>query len=286
MEENMVENVEQEVVAEEKAPKKKLSANEISQKVMMKAVELWNKAKKLPKKTWIAIAAIALAAIVLITGVIHVFFPNTYKTPVSELIKGCNTKKTSNAVSLKINRTLNGFAESEVEKIVSIMKNSDFFADYIEDQNDAFDSDVDSKKEQYGDNYKYSYKIEAKYDMVDYQLDSVKMQFNSLAQKIFEIIKEADDYEAEDWESMAEDLDISKSAAKKLIKAFKALYKELKDVDVDDGYELDVTIKIKGSELDEPEEISKMIYVVEVNGRWIDFQSAYSLINTLINKIA
>ena len=70
------------------------------------------------------------------------------------------------------------------------------------------------------------------------------------------------------FDGAADSMGISRSDAKKLAKEVESICSELKKAKVTAGYELELTIKVKGSELDEPEEEELTICVYKINGRW------------------
>ena len=83
------------------------------------------------------------------------------------------------------------------------------------------------------------------------------------------ILEKYEDLDSDDYEDIADELGISKSQAKKVVKIAKSVGKKLKKAKVTKGYELEVVRILKGSELDEPEESDSTVYVYKVNGRWI-----------------
>ena len=225
------------------------------------------KVKKVPKKTWLTIA---IAVAVLIVGIFTLsIVTNTYKTPMKLYVKYMNTETHKNPFNSQI-KLLNGFCDDEMKAIIKIMKKSDDFEDTLESMQENWEERVESYKEKYGDDYKYSFKVEDKEkldkdDCKDYQddlRDAAKSMLSSLDD-------EYENFESDDWSDFADDMGISRSDAKKYVKALEALYKDMKQAKVTAGYELDIIIKITGSELDEPQEQERTIHVYKINGRWV-----------------
>lgn len=224
------------------------------------------KVKALPKIIWIAAGAVVAAAILAI--ILISVLSNTYKTPVNIMEDMANTKKISDMGKYSV-QTLNGFAEDEVLKIYKIMMKSEDMQDMMDSQLEAMQDEIDDMKDEYGDNYKYTYKIEEKEELEKEDLREFRDSIKSYASSLEAMIEQTEDFDNDEWEDMADSLGLTKSQAKDLIKAMKDLQKELKGVKVDKGYELQITVALKGSELDEPEEEEMELRVYKVNGKWI-----------------
>ena len=225
------------------------------------------KVKKVPKKTW---KTIAIAVAVLIVGLFTLsIFTNTYKTPLNLYTKYMNAKTHKNIYNDQV-KLLNGLGSSELKAVIKIMKKSDDYKDDLEEMQESWEKRVESYKEQYGDNYKFSIKIEDKEkldkdDCKDYQ-DELRDYAKSM---LSDLEEEYEDYDSDDWSDLADSLGISRSNAKKYVKTLEELYKDLKKAKVTAGYELDIVIKITGSELDEPSEQERTVHVYKINGRWV-----------------
>ena len=221
--------------------------------------------KKAPVKTLAILAGVAVVAIILVVVLLSVF-TNTYKTPLNLMVDALNTKKPSKMQAAEIDM-LNGLCESELKDILKIQQKSE---DYDEDDVlEEYEEQIDALKDKYGDNYKYSYKIEEKEEIDKDDLKDLKDEIKASAKMLKAFIDRTEDYDSDEWDEVAEQLGISKSNAKKLVGIMEDIYKELKGVKVTKGYELTVTIKVTGSELDEPEEEEVTICVYKVNGRWV-----------------
>ena len=232
------------------------------------------KVKALPKIIWIAAGAVVAAALVAI--ILISVLSNTYKTPVNIMQDMANTKKISDMGKYSV-QVLNGFAEDEVMKIYKIMMKSEDMQDMMDSQLEAMQDEIDDMKDEYGDNYKYTYKIDEKEELEKEDLRAFRDSIKAYASSLETIIEETEDYDSDEWEDMADAIGLTKSQAKDLVKAMKELQKELKSVKVDKGYELQITVTLKGSELDEPEEEEMELRVYKVNGKWISEEALSAL---------
>ncbi|MBQ2893494.1 MAG: hypothetical protein IJE24_05100 [Oscillospiraceae bacterium] len=256
-----------EAVTEPAAPEKK--GNKITEalgKAADKGKELaenpkavWEKIKAVPKKIWIAIGAgiAAILALVIILSAVT----NTYKTPI-KLLQAVQNNKKASAQMNKETAQYNGLCEKEFKQIANILKKSETYDDVV----DGYEETIEYRKENYGDNYKYKYKIEDKEKLDKDELKDIQKEIRSAGKSYYNAYSDLD---SDDYESIAESLDITKAQAKKLASLYKSIGKTLKTAKVTKGYKLTVTRTLTGSELDEPIETELEIYVYKVNGRWI-----------------
>lgn len=221
---------------------------------------VWEKIKAVPKKVWIGIGAgvAAILALILCLSI----FTNTYKTPIRLLEATLNNKKASAQMN-KEAAQYNGLCEKEYKKIAKIMKKSDSYDDALE----SYEESIEYKKENYGDNFKIKYKITDKEKLDKDELKDIQKAIRSEGKSYYNYYSDLD---SEDYEDIADNLDISKAQARELAKQYKSIGKTLKSAKVTKGFRLTVTKIITGSELDEPIEQEDIeIYVYKVNGRWV-----------------
>ena len=225
------------------------------------------KKKKKGLKFWLITgigAAVAIAAIV-VALVLFVF--NTYKTPLALAEKAANNKKASVALDKQV-AMLNGFCEDEYKEIVKVLKKSDYYEDMLE----QYEEQIEYYKDEYGSNYKIKYKITNKEKIDKDELKELRDEIREMGEEMLYELEEADsDY----YEEGADELGISESQAKKIVKAMKSVAKTLKKAKITEGYTLTVTETIKGSELDEPEEDEYEIEVYKINGRWVSSSALF-----------
>ena len=276
--ENEVETLNTEAVTAENEVENAGEKNTAVDKILQKTSDILDvvleKAKKIPPKMWIAIsgaAVLLIALIVILSSVVG----NTYKTPVNMLEKHANNKKVSKLMDYST-KMLNGFCEDEVENLIDIVKKTDNFEDRMEIMEESFEDAIEDYEDEYGSNYKIKYKIVEKEKLDKDELKEIKEGFKDTAKGLRNLVGETEDWDSDDWEDMADEMGLSKSQAKKLVKAVEALYKEMKSAKVTKGYELTVTVITTGSELEEPEEEEITVCVFKVNGRWIS-ENAFSV---------
>jgi predicted transcriptional regulator len=190
--------------------------------------------------------------------------------------KQANNKKFS-AMFDNSTAVLNGFLEKEVNSVLKIMKKSDGYEDMMEDQKDYFEDHLEDMEDEYGKNFKYTYKIVDKDELEKDDLRDFRDELRSIADDIEWLEDEVDDFDSDDWEDMADELEISKGDAKDLVNEILDMGKVCKKAKVTAGYELTVEILLDGSELDEPEESEMTVYVYKVDGRWVAYEGLYAL---------
>lgn len=209
------------------------------------------------------VAALIVIVIALIT--IGSLAGNNYKTPIKNYEKILNLKADTLEKSVELNT--NGFTEKEIKFILKVMKKSQ--QDQFDDYEDSIKDKIDEYKDEYGKNFKYTIKINEKEKLEKSELKDFRDKLRKLGDELESIEEKTKEYTSDDWDDMAEELDVSKSTAKSLVSDIKKLGKVLDKAEVKKGYKLDITITLKGSELDEPEERDTEILVYKVNGRWI-----------------
>ena len=246
------------------------TANKVVDKVtevVKNPKDILAKIKAVPVKIWALIGggiAAIVAAIVLIS-----ILTNTYKTPIKLMQAVENNKKASTYYSKQV-KTVNGLCEKELKEIVNIMKKTDDYEDNLDDIQDA----IDEAKDTYGNNYKYKYKIVDK-EKID--RDDLKETQKAVRSQGKSMYNEFDDLDSDDYEDLADEMEISKSQAKKLAKAAKSIGKTLKGAKITAGYELTVEVTLTGSEVDEETSYERTVYVYKVNGRWVSANALTTL---------
>lgn len=225
-----------------------------------------------PKKMGIRVGAVLLAAIVVVVGLFVGVgaLTNNYKTPIKTMEKYANTKKYYATTDMTV-ELLNGFCEKETKALMKLYADSEDYEDSLEDAKDLFEDHVEEMKDNYGKNYKYSYKVIDKEKLDKDEIRDFRDTLRDRADSLETIIEQTEDYDSDDWEDMADNMgfDGSKSKAKAVISAMKDIRKVYKSAKVSAGYRLTVVVELTGSELDEPEENEREITVYKVNGRWI-----------------
>lgn len=236
-------------------------------------VDLFGKIKADPKGLGVKLGAIVLGAIVVIVGLcvgISVA-TNNYKTPIRTMQKYANTKKYYDSYDEQFD-LLNGFCEKESKKLVDLMKDSEAYdEDSIEDAKDDFKDYIQDLKDEYGKNYKYTYKVIDKEKLDKDELKEYRDDLRDEAEALETQIENSKDFDSDDWEDIADSMgfDGNKSKAKKYYSILKDVRKVYKSAKVTAGYDLTVEVTLTGSELDEPETYEIDVTVLKVNGRWV-----------------
>ncbi len=214
----------------------------------------------------IALGVAVLLVVGLIFGAVALFGSNE-KTPLNDKINELNLKKYKDPYDIALSH-LNGFTEGEFKAIAKILKSSDDYQDAEEDRKEAFEDVVQDKKDEYGDNFKYSYKIDDKDKLDKDDLKDFEDRIQEAGKQLLAMVEltEDDDY---DWDAIADSLGISDKDAKAIVKNLEKIGKAWKKADVQAGYEMDITVILKGADLDEPDEEEATICVYKINGKWV-----------------
>ena len=196
---------------------------------------------------------------------------NSYTSPVSFMEKYDNAKK---VVFIKlVDEAYNGVDGGNMAKILKIMAKSDDFKEFIEDFEEGWVEDYEDKVDEFGKNFKISYKndkeMEEKLDRDE--LQDYKASIKLMGDDILDMVDEFKEMDKDEQKDVAEDMGLSYSDLKDMVEYMEALGRELKSATVDEGYELEVIKTTTGKELDEPEEDEVDIIVLKVNGRWINY---------------
>ena len=191
---------------------------------------------------------------------------NTYETPMDLLMDQLNAKNVDQYIENEY-RCFNDLCEKEYRDLDEIF-------DDIEDYKEEIEDDIETLKYECGNDYKYSYKIEDKEEIDEYDLEEMQDEIKYVAEYVYtkvEIMKEFD------WDSLADELEISVEGAKKLVGVMEDVYQKLKNVKVTEGYELTVTLILNGGKMEVPEEWEMTICVYKVNGRWVSEETISGL---------
>ena len=207
-----------------------------------------------------------------------------YEKPLELMTEWENGKSASELIENEY-KLLNGFCEKEYKALWNALQKSGEFADYMDDYEADLEEYIDSKKDRYGSDYKWSYKIEDKYSLDKDELAEAEDELMEIVKELREFIRETEEFDSYDWDEMADELDLSVSETKALVEALEDIYNVLKDAEVTDGYELAVTVTVRGSELDEPEKRERSFWVYEVDGVWLSdswFEVIYNITDLML----
>ena len=264
----MENNVENNVNVEENAA----PANGFVNKVKDGAGDFAGKIKADPKGFGVKVGAIVLAAIIVIVGLFVGVgaATNNYKTPLKTAVKQMNTKKYVDNYD-ELVADYNGFCKKEIKALAKLMEKSEDYEDDLEKSKEYFEEYIEEQKDEYGSNYKYSFKVIEKEKLDDKDLREYKDRLDATADTYKAWLEAYDEYTSDDWKDMADRMgfDGDKSLAKKYVDILKDVREKYKKAKITAGYELEVELTLKGSELDEPETEESTIVVLKVDGHWV-----------------
>ncbi len=218
----------------------------------------------------IAIAAGGILAVIIALIITLCALSNTYKTPVKNEERLENRKK-GYSIETYADSLLNGFAKKEAKAYLKALLKAD--PDFGDEFKDATEESAERRMDMYGEDYKVSMKITDSEKMEKKDLRLHRQYVHQMGKNLMDRAEYFDDYDSDDWEDYADEMDISKSEAKRIVSDTKSFAKKLKQAEISKGYTLDVTQTISGSELDEPEEVDLTIDVIMIDGRWVRLDS-------------
>lgn len=222
-----------------------------------------------PKKKTTAIIIGAVAAVVLLAVIIiaAVAGSGSYKTPVKELVKLINKQSTDIFAYQELIR--DPFQAAYSQSAYKILKKNDDFKEQYEDAQedikDFFD-DIDGFKIASCDFVKAE-------EMKGSALRDI--QRNVFANDKYEdLLEEFDEMDKGDYEDLADDMGISVSDAKQLVKEAKKAFKALINAKVSEGYR--VTLRFYGKYDGDEDKTEKIedIRIIKVNGTWYIYNAS------------
>lgn len=205
----------------------------------------------------IAVAAVAVVLLIIIFSLMG--NGGSYKTPFKDLQKLINRQSTDIFAYQKVIN--DPMSANFVKKVYDIVKGSDDIKEgYKDQQEDLKDFYEDIK------GFKIT-EIEIKKadKMKGSELRSIKDRYDK--DNFESILEKFDDLDSDDYEDLAESLDISKGKAKDLVKAMKSYYQSLGKAKVQEGYNVQVIVRAKyDGDTDKTDRID--VQVVKINGKW------------------
>lgn len=221
--------------------------------------------KGVPNKTLFGIIGAVAAVVVVVVLAIALLGGGSYKTPINKLVKMINKQSTDIMAYQELSTNPIAFDLIMTQHKI-MMGDKDVKENYKDRQKDLDDYYDDIKgfkitKVDFRDAKKMK-KSELREIQESYYDDDMEDSY----EKAIDSIK---DMEKDDYEDLADDLDISVSAAKKYKKAELNYYKKLPKIKVTEGYTVEVRIYAKYNKESEKTEIIENIQVIKVNGKWI-----------------
>lgn len=199
-------------------------------------------------------------------------YPNTYEAPVQIMIDYKNSKEyQSTAEQLLV--SLNGLFTDEIRGIADVLEGTERY----KKQEDDFEDWLESFEDEYGSDWEYSFKIEDKDDVTEKKRVEVYQEFLIMANSIEDNLAEMEDFDQSDWEYYANIHYLTVQESKDLAAAISKLPSVLRDVNIDEGYYLQLDLILESGELDDPRQTNQTLYVFKVNGRWISSEAIRNL---------
>lgn len=221
--------------------------------------------KGVPNKALFGVIGAVAAVVVVVVLAIALLGGGSYKTPINKLVKMINKQSTDFAAYSELSTNPIEFDLIMTQHKI-MMGDKDYKESYKDSQKDLDDCYDDIKgfkitKVDFRDVKKMK-KSELREIQESYYDDDMEDSI----EKAIDAIK---DMEKDDYEDLADDLDISVSAAKKYKKAQLNYYKKLPKIKVTEGYTVEIRIYAKYNKEEEKTEIIENIKVIKVNGKWI-----------------
>lgn len=208
----------------------------------------------------VLVAAVAFAAVKLIGGA-------GWEKPLDTLCDIANDKKVSEDVLKDAARCVAGTVgkkdvDAFIDEACALKANDEKLISFLKDR---VDEELEKLEDYYGKNVKFSYEIEDKEKLDADDLEDYQDFYQMIGDKGTDLAKTADRMtgEVEDYT----DGDVKEKDVKSLLDHVKAFAKDLKDVKVTAGYEVDLTLKVEGK--DDEEEVDVTVSVIKLNGRWV-----------------
>lgn len=231
----------------------------------------------LTKKGLIIICLVVAVLVGVIVGIGYA--TNNYMTPVRYAEKQENRKHLNAKKYMRESFEVLGTKKGK--EIMKILCESDIYLDMMEDMEDAFEESYEKRQDAYGDNFKIKYTVEEKVALEKADLRKYRNSLRSLIGSLQDQMDETEDFDSHDWGDFAEELDLSRTQAKKLVASFCDMLEDIGRIEPTRGYELDVLRTVTGSMLDEPEEDNFTVIVLKINGRWGAIPD-FSMLNDLL----
>ena len=129
----------------------------------------------------------------------------------------------------------------------------------------------DLNVEYYGKDFEYYYKI-AKQEKLDKDdLAEFQEEIREVVDDGLDMCEEAKYFDDSEWADLADHLECSRAEARRYVEWVEKIMNDLQSVEITDGYVITYSIGVKGSKLDEAEEVMEKVEmcVLKTNGKWI-----------------
>ena len=207
---------------------------------------------------------------------------NTFQTPIDVTVKYLNKKAPYDLLDAYRDQ-LNGFCEDEADDLFAFMEKVSVFSSMMEEGEELLKEEIADKKAEYGDDYKYSYKVLDKEEFDADTLEEWNDDLQDLVAAYDAIIASSKEATDEDWEEAMTELGLdSVDEVKELFEVMEDIAKAFKKAEITEGYTVVIETSVTGSELDEPETDEEEVEVFKIDGRWI-MPNAISIFASITN---
>ena len=250
------------------------------------AVEQSAPKKKSFLKRFIIFFSIISMLVVMLAGSmgVYYFLSNTYKTPLNNMIAMINMKQSDNMID-DIICYLNGFSEKEFDRAHDLLKQSEYYEDFLVAEESSLKIMVNFFEGYFGEDYKFSFRLEDKSGLSKNALDEIKYDIDRKAGEIKDFVDQTKKYTTKDWDKLAEHVGLARNQTKDLVRLLEDIYEKWDNAEITEGYKLNVIFVVNGSELDEPLEEKGEFEVFKADGRWVSMEfidMAYDLVCNII----
>ena len=211
---------------------------------------------------------------------------NTFETPLKLALEQQNRKSRDHIMDI-IER-LNGFQEERLQTLLNRLEGSTGYESYwnMQEEFRKPGERVQDYTEKYGADYQFSYIIDSKEKLSEDRLVLMEDSYKKEGRQLLRRLERAKDtYDSEKWIALADALGLSKVDTQIAVDDMIGICKEWEEIEVTDGYKINLTITVTGRKLDGPKEDStKTAYVYKINGIWVLSDNTLSLLTGLLHN--
>ncbi len=214
------------------------------------------------KSKIIIIAAAAVVVIAVLAVLLTTVFAGGYKKQIKKMVSLMNSREKDYNEYVKLSApSFDVKAQDEIKELAKKYGDKDEYEDTMGYLDEIMEDVYDGFEDDYGKNWKVSYKITDVDEISNKDLKAYKESLKDTA----ESYKSQADYYEEDAYFYGEEL--SKKEAKEVKTVYQELAKKYKSAEVKKGYEVELELKIKGKDDEDEDEVTIKVY--KINGQWI-----------------
>ncbi|MBQ9544496.1 MAG: hypothetical protein IJV00_05155 [Clostridia bacterium] len=218
----------------------------------------------------------AVVALVVLILIISSCGGGGFMNPINKMIEIENKKSVN--LSQSIDAATNGFMASDFKTLYNDLKKLEDYKDADDKAKESAEDAYKALQDEYGDNFHISFNKEEQDKIESKDLKSVRDNLRSQGESLAESLKSYKDLSNTEKGELADKFDVKKADLDKIYNDLKKIADTIKNVKIDEGYEVGGTIKITGKELDEPDETHTSFEVYKVNGTWVQLDTFRGLL--------